>query len=322
MYSQRSVMLTAAGFTELADNGPARIDTGDDFEQLSDAFNLMLDRVEHGQEQLRTMNETLDLKVSELSEANIGLFESNRLKSEFLANVSHELRTPLNSIIGFAELLDELARIDDSADPKRVRYIGNILASGRSLLDMINELLAMAKLEAGRMEVSVEPVSVADLIEGMQTIMRPQAEMRGITFDARAPEGLPVVETDPGKLQQILYNFLSNAIKFSPQGATVTIAAERVTRDDGGPGVRISVIDEGPGIPYDQQETIFRRFRQLDASHTKRHGGTGLGLAICRELGDLLGASVSVVSQPGRGATFSVDMPLVYKAKELQPLME
>ncbi|MFO0873350.1 MAG: ATP-binding protein [Phycisphaerales bacterium] len=299
----------------------SKIATGDDFEQLGDAINTMLDRVQLTQEQLRTMNESLDLKVSQLAEANLGLDESNRLKSEFVANVSHELRTPLNSIIGFAELLEELARGEAGADPKRLRYIGNILVSGRSLLDMINDLLQMAKLEAGRMEVSVEPVSVADVIEGLQTIMRPQAEEKSLTLSTRVGADVPVVETDPGKLQQILYNFLSNAIKFSPSGATITIAADRVARDDAGTGVRISVIDRGPGIPYDQQETIFRRFRQLEASHTRKHGGTGLGLAICRELGDLLGATVSVVSQPGKGAAFAVELPVVYKPKEMQPLM-
>jgi len=124
------------------------IQTGDEFEQLSEAFNAMLDRVELSQEQLQRMNENLDLKVDELSQANVGLFESNRFKSEFLANISHELRTPLNSIIGFAELLDDVARADEAADPKRRKYLTNILTSGRALLEMINALLDMAKIEA------------------------------------------------------------------------------------------------------------------------------------------------------------------------------
>jgi len=296
--------------------------TGDDYQHLSDAFNTMLDQLQAGQEKLRTMNESLDLKLNELAEANVGLFESNRLKSEFLANVSHELKTPLNSIIGFAELLEELAREDPNADPKRLRYISNILNSGRSLLDMINELLAMAKIEAGRMEVSITPVSVADLLEGLIGIMRPQASGRQVTVNARVASGLPSVETDPGKLQQILYNFLSNAIKFTPPGSTIVVSAERVARQDASPGVRISVIDQGPGIPYDMQDTIFEKFRQVDASHTRTQGGTGLGLAICRELAELLGASVSLVSEPGHGATFSVDLPVVYRPKDLQPLMD
>ncbi len=299
----------------------SQIKTGDEFEQLSEAFNAMLDKLEQSQAQLRSINESLDLKVSELSEANVGLFESNRFKSEFLANVSHELRTPLNSIIGFAEVLDELAGGDPDADPKRQRYIQNILTSGRSLLEMIDELLGMAKIEAGRMEVSIQPTSISDLLEGLAGIMRPQAEAKTIELLTKFGRNLPLIETDPGKLQQILYNFLSNAIKFTPAGGTVTIASVRVTRQDNTLGVRLGVSDTGPGIPYDVQDIIFEKFRQIDASHTREHPGTGLGLAICRELAEMLGATVSVVSEPGQGATFFVDLPSTYQPDEPQPLM-
>ena len=299
----------------------SQIKTGDEFEQLSEAFNAMLDKLEQSQAQLRSINESLDLKVSELSETNVGLFESNRFKSEFLANVSHELRTPLNSIIGFAEVLDELAGGDPDADPKRQRYIQNILTSGRSLLEMIDELLGMAKIEAGRMEVSIQPTSISDLLEGLAGIMRPQAEAKTIELLTKFGRNLPLIETDPGKLQQILYNFLSNAIKFTPAGGTVTIASVRVTRQDNTLGVRLGVSDTGPGIPYDVQDIIFEKFRQVDASHTREHPGTGLGLAICRELAEMLGATVSVVSEPGQGATFFVDLPSTYQPDEPQPLM-
>lgn len=299
----------------------AQIKTGDEFEQLSDAFNLMLDRLEQGQAQLRALNESLDLKLTELSEANVGLYESNRFKSEFLANVSHELRTPLNSIIGFADLLDEIARTDPEANAKPLRYINNIISSGRSLLEMINELLDMAKIEAGRMEVNVEPTSVGDLIEGLAGIMRPQALSKHIEVRTVIAQRLPTIETDPGKLQQILFNFLSNAIKFTPSGGTVTISADRVTRQDNAAGVRLAVADTGPGIPYDMQDVIFEKFRQIDASHTREHAGTGLGLAICRELAHMLGATVSFVSEPGRGATFFVDLPLTHQPAAPKPLM-
>jgi two-component system sensor histidine kinase BarA len=299
----------------------SQIRTGDEFEQLAESFNTMLDQVEQSQAQLRSLNESLDLKISELSEANIGLYESNRLKSEFLANVSHELRTPLNSIIGFAEVLQEVAQGDEAADPKRLRYINNILTSGRSLLEMINELLEMAKIEAGRLEVSIEPASLSDLIEGLTGIMRPQAEAKQIKLKTQVGRNLPMIETDPGKLQQILYNFLSNAVKFTPPGGVVTITADRLARQDKSPGVRLGVSDTGPGIPYDLQDAIFEKFRQADAGHTREHPGTGLGLAICRELADLLGASVSLVSEPGRGATFFVDVPLTHQPEEPQPLM-
>jgi len=299
----------------------SEIRTGDEFEQLAEAFNSMLGRVGQSQEQLQAVNRALDLKVDELAEANIGLFESSRLKSEFLANVSHELRTPLNSIIGFAELLEELAQSEKTADPKRARYLQNILTSGRSLLDMINELLDMAKIEAGRIDISVEPTSVADIMEGLVRVMSPQAKARDIELRTVVGARVPMVETDPGKLQQILYNFLSNAIKFTPEGGTVTLSADRVTRPDNTLGVRLAVADTGEGIPEDMQDVIFEKFRQIDATHTRQHTGTGLGLAICRELAELLGAAVSFVSEPGRGATFFVDLPLAHQGDAPQPLM-
>ncbi|MGA0285858.1 MAG: ATP-binding protein [Phycisphaerales bacterium] len=295
--------------------------TGDDFEELGRGLDTMLDEIEETRERLEAMNSSLDLKVGELSEANIGLYESNRLKSEFLANVSHELKTPLNSILGFAELLDEIAKTETAPDPKRLRYLANIVESGRRLLGMIEELLAMAKIEAGRVELSIAPVSVSDLIEGLETIMTPQADARSVRLETRVAAELPQVESDAGKLQQILFNFLSNAVKFSPEGGTVTLSAERFTRADRTPGVRLSVRDEGPGVPYDMQDRIFEKFRQVDASHTRDHGGTGLGLAICRELAGLLGASVSLVSEPGRGATFAVELPLQFSGQGTAGLM-
>jgi two-component system sensor histidine kinase BarA len=297
------------------------VHSGDDFEDLAEGLNEMLDHGEAARRRLEAVNESLDFKVGELSEANIGLYEANRLKSEFLANVSHELKTPLNSIIGFAELLVEVARAEPSPDPKRQRYLGNILSSGRHLLEMISELLEMAKIEAGRVELSIEPTSLADLVEGLGAIMKPQAEARGLRIELRLAPELPLVETDPGKLQQILFNFLSNAVKFSPEGGTISVTVERVVRQDRDPAVRIAVADEGPGIPFDMQDRIFEKFRQADASHTRQHGGTGLGLAICRELAERLGAAVSLVSAPGEGATFAVEFPVAFRGTVETPLM-
>ena len=298
------------------------IQTGDDFESLGDSFNRMLDEIERTSGQLRSMNESLDLKVAELAEANIGLYESNRLKSEFLANVSHELKTPLNSIIGFAELLNELAEKEESPDPKRQRYVSNIIESGHRLLEMISELLEMAKIEAGRVEVSIAPVDVSELLESLSAILRPQAGAKRIIIEVKVEKELPLIETDAGKLQQILFNFLSNAIKFSPPESAVILAAETVVRQDDSRGIRFRVSDHGPGIPLDMQESIFEKFRQVDASHTRSHGGTGLGLAICRDLADLIGATVALASKPGDGSTFSVEVPLTYREKELQPLID
>ena len=298
----------------------SQLRTGDELEQLGNSFNSMVATLDGSQKQLQSMNESLDFKLVQLSEANVGLFESNRLKSEFLANVSHELRTPLNSVIGFAELLAELARKDVGADPKRIRYIEHILKSGRGLLEMINELLDMAKIEAGRMELSVSNASITDMLEGISAIMRPQSDLKKIGLEIHRPDELPTVETDPGKLQQILYNFVSNAIKFSPEGSRVIVRAE-VWAVDGAPGIRMTVVDSGPGIPLDMQQTIFEKFRQVDASHTKSHSGTGLGLAICRELSAMLGAKLGVESNSKKGSSFWVEMPLEFRAKKLTPLM-
>lgn len=281
------------------------INTGDEFQQLSETFNTMLANLKHGADQLRSINRGLDLKLGQLAETNVALYESNRLKSEFLANVSHELRTPLNSILGFAELLRD-AVSGAAHDGKPARYLGNILQSGRHLLDLINDLLDLAKIEAGRMDVRSEPLSLPDLFEGLNNILKPLLEQKGLLLHRSVAADVPIVRTDPGKLQQILYNFLSNAIKFSPADGRIDLIAFREEADH----VRVSVADHGPGIGLDKQQVIFEKFRQVDASVTRTHGGTGLGLAISRELAVLLNGSIGVRSAEGQGATFWLVLPI------------
>jgi signal transduction histidine kinase len=299
----------------------ADIHTGDEFQELSEGLNHMLDSLDEARDRLQSMNENLDLKVSELAEANVGLWESSRFKTEFLANVSHELRTPLNSIIGFADLLrEELATADPPTD-KHLRYLSNITSSGRSLLEMINELLNMAKIEAGRMEVAIEPTSVADLVEGIAGIMSPQATAKSIEIRTLLAPSLPAIETDPGKVQQVLYNLLSNAIKFTPDEGTVTIEATRAIEDGVTTHIVLTVSDTGPGVPADMQDVIFEKFRQIDASHTRQHSGTGLGLAICRELAGMLQATLTL--QPSSaGAVFALTLPVVYQPPQPRSLMD
>jgi two-component system sensor histidine kinase BarA len=286
------------------------INTGDEFQQLSETFNTMLTNLKATEDQLRAINQGLDLKLGQLAEANLALYESNRLKSEFLANVSHELRTPLNSILGFADLLRDAT---GAADTKTARYANNILQSGKHLLDLINDLLDLAKIEAGKMQIRSEPLSLADLLEGLTNIIKPLAESKQLTLSADVAADVPIIQTDPGKLQQVLYNFLSNAIKFSPSGGRIELAAVREEDDH----VRISVTDFGPGIPSDKQQLIFEKFRQIDASVTRTHGGTGLGLAISKELTSLLGGSIGVRSTPGQGATFWIRVPLRIEAGDM-----
>ena len=278
------------------------ISTGDEFQQLSETFNTMLTNLKLSADQLRAVNKSLDIKLGQLAESNVALYEANRLKSEFLANVSHELRTPLNSILGFADLLKDSA----SQDGKSARYVQNILSSGRNLLDLINDLLDLAKIEAGRMEIRSEALSLSDLFEGLTSVLKPLSEQKQLALVSSVATDMPIIQTDPAKLQQVLYNFLSNAIKFSPPESRIDLRAER----DEETGVRISVTDRGPGIPPDQRELIFEKFRQVDASHTRGHGGTGLGLAISKELITLLGGTIGVDSELGRGSTFWVVLPL------------
>jgi len=279
------------------------INTGDEFQQLSETFNQMLANLNSSAESLQAANKSLDLKLGQMEEANSALYESNRLKSEFLANVSHELRTPLNSILGFADLLKDSM---NSGDPKVNRYLQNILTSGRNLLDLINDLLDLAKIEAGRMEVRSEPLSLSDLFEGLTSLLKPLTEAKQLAIMATVTTDVPIIQTDPAKLQQVLYNFLSNAIKFSPPGGRIELLAAADHADT----VRISVTDWGPGIPSEKHEVIFEKFRQADSSVTRMHSGTGLGLAISKELTGLLGGHIGLRSEVGVGSTFWIVLPM------------
>jgi len=285
------------------------IQTGDEYERLSEAFNHMLDNLMESQHKLEKANEQLDAKISELSDKNVELFKANKLKGEFLANMSHEFRTPLNAILGFAELLREKPAADVE---KSKRWAENIISSGRSLLNMINDLLDLAKAEAGKMELRIEKTSVPQLLEGLVAFFSPLTEQKMIKVRLDVAENLPLVQTDSQKVQQILYNLLSNAIKFTPQRGRIQISA--VLLDD--MAVRISVADTGEGITEEHQRWIFEKFRQLDGSITRRGEGTGLGLAICKQLADLLAATISLKSKPGEGSTFMLDLPVSLKPQQ------
>ncbi len=312
-----------------------QIDTGDEFEELAETINLMLAELSRQRDQLRDANKAMDIKLTELSEANSALFESARLKGEFLASVSHELRTPLNAIIGFAELLLEIARkeiaigAEDNMEPtpgpgrdinqetgelnKRERYLFNIVSAGRTLLEMIESLLEMAKIEAGRVELNLAPMSMSDTCQALVGLIHPLARKKGIKVQLEVPEDLPIIETDPKKFQQIVFNLLSNAVKFTGNDGSpgeITLRAE-LTRDDGSGDdrIRISIIDNGEGIAPDDQKRIFDKFQQVDSSHTRSHAGTGLGLAIVLELTRLLQGEIQLVSQLGSGSMFSLIIP-------------
>jgi signal transduction histidine kinase len=237
----------------------------------------------------------------------MALFEMNRIKSDFLATMSHELRTPLNSIIGFSEVL---ASTDHLPDRQR-RFAQNIFTSGKMLLGMINDILDLAKIESGKMELHVEDFSIRDVCESLAGSMRPLADKKEIELECRLDDGLPLLHQDPGKIRQVIYNLLSNAVKFTPEGGRVTLSARGEGRN-----VVISVADTGVGIPEEDRDRIFEKFRQAGMSQardgvlTREHEGTGLGLSIVRELTRMLGGDVTLDSALGKGSTFTVRIPM------------
>jgi signal transduction histidine kinase len=285
----------------------SEIQTGDEFEDLSHAFNRMLRTLVSMQDQLRRVNADLDHKVDELAQANMALFQSNELKSNFLATMSHELRTPLNSILGFSDVLVSSDQLSD----KQHKWVKNIKQSGEQLLTLINDILDLAKIEAGKMELRIEEFSIHDVCEGILGMFRPLAEKKNIALEAKTDPGIPVLRQDANKLQQILWNLLSNAVKFTPEGGRVELRAET-----DGVHFILSVIDTGVGIAAEDQEIIFEKFRQAAATSalTREHGGSGLGLSIVRELAKLLGGDVALKSELGRGSTFTVRLPVLLQS--------
>lgn len=286
----------------------ADIRTGDEFEELSHAFNRMLRHLVTTQDELKTVNADLDGKVDELAQANLSLHEMNKLRSEFLATMTHELRTPLNSILGFSDVLAGAANLDD----RQKKYLSNIQISGRNLLTLINDILDLAKMEAGKMQLHVIEFVVSDLIERLVGSMLPLAEKKNISLDADVDPEVPVVRQDAGKIQQILFNLLSNAVKFTPEGGRIRVVVRRF----GSQMFDLVVSDSGIGIPLEDQTVIFDKFRQGRSvpgqtnTLTREFEGTGLGLSIVKELCRLLGGEILLESEFGKGSTFTARLPL------------
>jgi signal transduction histidine kinase len=215
--------------------------------------------------------------------------------------MSHELRTPLNSILGFSEVLLS----SDHLNEKQQRWLRNIQSSGEQLLNLINDILDLAKIEAGKMEIRPEEFSIRDICEGLLNMFRPLAEKKNIDLRLQVEPDIALLRQDPGKLQQILSNLLSNAIKFTPEGGRVLLKAESAP-----PYLILTVADTGVGIAPEEQELVFEKFRQAGNPLTREQSGTGLGLSIVRELSKLLGGEVTLQSELGRGSTFTVRLPL------------
>lgn len=244
------------------------------------------------------------LLLERLNQARRAAEEANRVKSEFLANTSHELRTPLTGILGSLSLILN----DDVRTPEEAKQFAQIAYdSARHLLNTVNDLLDIAKIEAGKMNVRLETISVAEMFAEVYMLMWPAANKKGLVLDMPPPEAPLMIRADPEKLRQIITNLLSNALKFTDEGA-VTVQARR----DADPQfVVIDVTDTGIGIPPDKQHLLFRPFVQVDGTTTRKHGGTGLGLSISRRLAELMGGSLTLYSAGlGQGSTFTLRLPL------------
>jgi signal transduction histidine kinase len=238
----------------------------------------------------------------EIAEKSRQLEAASRHKSEFLANMSHELRTPLNAIIGFSEVL--LERMFGEVNEKQVEYLEDILSSGQHLLSLINEILDLSKVEAGRMELELSTFDLPQTLENALTLVRERATRRGIALDLKVDDRVGPFVGDERKIRQVLLNLLSNAVKFTPEGGRVSLAAAPA---DG--AVQIAVTDSGIGIAPADQGTIFEEFRQVGGASAQKQEGTGLGLTLAKKFVELHGGKIWVESVVGKGSTFTFTLP-------------
>lgn len=246
--------------------------------------------------------EELELRREEADAARAAADEASRAKSRFLAVMSHELRTPLNAILGYSDLLE--AEIAGPINAGQRQHLHRIQQSALHLLALINRLLSFSRIEAGKEEVELEPVNLAELARDAVALIEPQAVRQGLELRVNIPSAVAEVETDPGKVRQILLNLLSNAVKFTETGEVEFRMAME------GESVSFEVRDTGPGIPAAEHSRIFDAFTQADQTRTRKKGGTGLGLSVSRELARLLGGDITLESTPGEGSTFGVVLPV------------
>jgi len=272
---------------------------------------------EREKEYARKLESEIAKQTAELREANVRLEEISRLKSDFLANMSHELRTPMNAIIGFSELLSETPLAEEQLD-----YTRTIAQSAKSLLSLINDILDLAKIEAGKLELEHLPFDLAEVIGNVAAMFKIPAREKGVVVTCRIDSNVPKrIMGDSNRLRQVLINLAGNAMKFTEQGGIdIAVAFEREAA--GRAVCRFSVRDSGIGIPADRVGAIFEKFTQADGSTTRKYGGTGLGLAICLQLVELMGGRLAVESEVGKGSTFYFIIPLEEAPAEIISLQE
>ena len=288
----------AAGIGSGTWEGRIDIRTGDELEELAETFNQMAVRL---RESYNNLEQQVAERTRELGQAITELESASRHKSDFLANMSHELRTPLNAIIGFSEVL--LERMFGEINAKQKEYLQDILSSGRHLLSLINDILDISKVEAGRMELQPGPVDLRFILQNAVSLVRERATRQGISVAVDIDASVGAIEADERRVKQILFNLLSNALKFTPTGGRVTLTAARI--DD---AVQISVRDTGIGIKSEDQDRIFEEFQQ--AGPGKAVEGTGLGLALAKRFVEMHGGRIWVDSVVGTGSTFTFTLPL------------
>jgi signal transduction histidine kinase/DNA-binding response OmpR family regulator/CHASE3 domain sensor protein len=277
-----------------------------ELEQTNSQLEEQAQLLEGQRDNLSRTKIALETQASELE-------QSSRYKSDFLANMSHELRTPLNSSLILAKLLADNPH--GNLSDEQVRYAETIQSAGNDLLNLINDILDLSKIEAGHMEVHPERTQVSQLLEGLTRTFQPVAKQKGLEFRTHIAPGCPgMLETDRQRLEQVLKNLLSNAVKFTEKGRVEL----NVSRADDGK-IAFAVADTGIGISPQQQEIIFEAFRQADGTTNRKYGGTGLGLSISREFSRLLGGHIKLVSSPGSGSTFTVSLPEVYNPVLVKP---
>lgn len=256
---------------------------------------------------------TLETQKVELATSKANAEAANRAKSEFLANMSHEIRTPMNAILGFTEVLRR--GMYDSAE-QQIEYIETIRSSGQHLLRLLNDILDLSKVEAGKLEVEHIACSPLELLVDVVNVLNVRAEERGIYLKLEVPNGLPdQIETDPGRVRQIVTNLIGNAIKFTERGGVTVVAHMRL---DGKPRLEIDVTDTGVGIPLSAIDKIFKPFTQADGSVTRKFGGTGLGLTISRQFAQALGGNITVTSTVGVGSTFKITIAMTSLASDFK----
>ena len=285
---------------------PIVVNTGDELEALAGQFNDMASQLKQSYAGLERKVEerTLELSASleQQTATMVQLEIANQHKSEFLANMSHELRTPLNAIIGFSEVLGEEMFGDVNA--KQAEYLEDINSSGKHLLTLINDILDLSKIEAGKMDLELSPLDVEAALGDAITLVRDRATRNNVMIKLYCTAAIGTWITDARKFKQIMVNLLSNAVKFTPDGGRVTVRAERFADE-----LRIDVSDTGIGIRLEDHELVFEAFRQATGDHLKKSEGTGLGLALTRRFVELHGGQLTLQSEPGKGSTFSFNLP-------------